>query len=289
MSEGEDWTQAENAAIVLSYLWMLKQELAGIPYVKTHEISRLQETGLDRTSGSIQFKYQNISAVLSQNGWIFVNGYKPAHNIQSSLRDEVLRQLRGDADLDDLMKNRIKFLIESAIAFVPPGLQLNVVDPPRIEPDSVPSNPWLPPEVGLKRDYASRDAKNRELGLNGEKAVVEYERLRLQMSGRSDLADRVVHASIELGDGLGYDVHSFEDDGTDRYIEVKTTIRNKETPFFVSRTEFEASRHYRDQFFLYRIFGYGTATLCMYQLRGPLSESCLLTPDTYLGLPRSDC
>lgn len=286
MTEGADWTQDENRAIVASYLRMLKDELAGAPYVKAHEIERLRESGLDRTPGAIEYKYQNISAVLAQNGWIYIDGYRPAHNFQKSLRDEVFRQLIENPDLDNLMKLRVQQLTEAAIVALKAERQLKVVNAPHIDPNPAPPEPWSPPGAGLKRDYTLRDAKNRELGLEGEKLVVEFERRRLRDLGRPELAEQVAHVALDLGDGLGYDVRSFEADGEERFIEVKTTTRNIQTPFFVSRNEYDASHYYRESYFLYRLFGFGKESQGMYVLRGPLSETCRLTPDTYVALPR---
>ena len=41
--------------------------------------------------------------------------------------------------------------------------------------------------------------------------------------GKKDLADSLEQVSITKGDGTGYDVKSFNADGTVRFIEVKTT------------------------------------------------------------------
>ena len=43
------------------------------------------------------------------------------------------------------------------------------------------------------------------------------------MLGRPDLAEKVIHVSQIEGDGAGYDIKSFHEDGTVKYIEVKTT------------------------------------------------------------------
>lgn len=103
MPVGDDWTHAENRLAVASYLWMLRQELSRSPYVKAHEVRRLQESGLDRPKGSIEYKYQNISAVLQENGWPNIDGYIPARNVQKGLRDEVLKQVSDDRELQDLV------------------------------------------------------------------------------------------------------------------------------------------------------------------------------------------
>jgi len=52
------------------------------------------------------------------------------------------------------------------------------------------------------RDYTEQDEKNRKLGLAGEEAVIESERLALRAAGRSDLAEMVVHVAKVEGDGV---------------------------------------------------------------------------------------
>ena len=93
-------------------------------------------------------------------------------------------------------------------------------------------------------DRAVQDARNRQLGLAGERAVVAREREWLGANGRQDLADAVRHVAALEGDGAGYDVASFELDGSERFIEVKTTRGGPETDFFISANELEFStRH----------------------------------------------
>ena len=74
----------------------------------------------------------------------------------------------------------------------------------------------------------------------GEQFVVQFEHWRLNQLGFL-LADRVNHVSQTKGDGLGNDVLSFESDGRERFIEVKTTSFARETPFFVTKGELALS------------------------------------------------
>ena len=67
------------------------------------------------------------------------------------------------------------------------------------------------------------ESANRSLGLSGEKFAVQFEKARLIHAGKGALADCVSHVSVHEGDGLGYDIRSFEVTGEDRLIEVKTT------------------------------------------------------------------
>lgn len=92
------------------------------------------------------------------------------------------------------------------------------------------------------------------LGSAGECWVVKSERKRLADLGRHALANAVEHVAKTRGDGLGYDVLSFEEDGTERHIEVKTTRYGISTPFFLQASELEHSREVPDLFKLYRLF-----------------------------------
>ena len=76
---GKDWSDGEIDLIVADYFDMLRLELSGQPFVKLHRNKALQEmTG--RSKGSIEFKHQNISAVLRKLGMPRISGYKPLPN-----------------------------------------------------------------------------------------------------------------------------------------------------------------------------------------------------------------
>lgn len=99
-----------------------------------------------------------------------------------------------------------------------------------------------------KFDYASRDDRNRKLGELGEAWVVGYETVRLKGEGRGELVAAIDWVANRLGDGLGYDVKSFDDAETPRYIEVRTTNGPALTPFLVSQNELEFSREQDNEF-----------------------------------------
>lgn len=80
-----DWSESENDMIVADYFAMLTQELANKPYSKTDHNRKLQ-TQIGRGRGSIEYKHQNISAILKGLGETWIDGYKPAFNYQASLR-----------------------------------------------------------------------------------------------------------------------------------------------------------------------------------------------------------
>jgi hypothetical protein len=131
-----NWTDSENASVVACYLSMLKRELAGQPINKAAENKSLRKVLKDRTKGAVEYKLQNVSAVLLEYGWLFIDGYKPARNIQGKLRDEVIRQLSEDKELDALMASRAEALAkagaERAESSETAPAEVPVIDPPDI-------------------------------------------------------------------------------------------------------------------------------------------------------------
>lgn len=87
-----DWTDEQNNAIVADYFAMLAADIVGRPYSKAEHNRHLQAS-IGRPRGSIEYKHQNISAVLKGLGEDWIQGYKPAFNFQASLVDAVVRWL----------------------------------------------------------------------------------------------------------------------------------------------------------------------------------------------------
>lgn len=137
---------------------------------------------------------------------------------------------------------------------------------------------YLRPAV--KRDYFAREAQNRSLGQAGELFALDFERWRLVQLGAGQLAEKVRHVSVIEGDGLGYDLQSFESDGQPRFIEVKTTGFGERTPFFVSSNEARFARDHRESFRIYRLFDFRSSPK-MFELAGPIEAHCRLDAVTF--------
>jgi hypothetical protein len=131
-----------------------------------------------------------------------------------------------------------------------------------------------------KFDPARRDARNRELGKQGEELVFKYERSRLLGAGRDDLASKLEWTSVERGDGAGYDIRSFELDGADRLIEVKTTNGSATTSFFLSENERAFSEERPDAFRLVRLYDFRLKPTA-FELIPPLDQWVTLNPAIY--------
>ena len=113
--------------------------------------------------------------------------------------------------------------------------------------------------------------------------MITYERARLIQAGCTDLAQRIVHVAVVEGDSAGYDVCSFNVDGTERHIEVKTTGGPATNAFFISPNEVRHSRNHADTHVLMRVYGYATATNSAnyYEHVGFIDDAFGLTPSEY--------
>ena len=70
-----DWSLLEVEATVRDYFDMLASELRGAPYIKAAHNETLRALLDDRTRGAVERKHQNISAVLIELGFPYINGY----------------------------------------------------------------------------------------------------------------------------------------------------------------------------------------------------------------------
>jgi hypothetical protein len=93
------WSRDEVELIVADYFAMLRAELSGEAVNKKEHNRRLRTQLDDRSSGSIEFKHANISAVLLNLGDLpYIDGYKPRSNYQQLLEQVVLERLAIEPD-----------------------------------------------------------------------------------------------------------------------------------------------------------------------------------------------
>src|ERR1700732_5491067 len=87
-----NWNEEELDLIVSDYFVMLSDDAAAVPFNKAQH-NRLLRSKIDRSEGSIEFKHQNISAVLEQLGLPRIRGYLPAANYQKAIVAAIDRYL----------------------------------------------------------------------------------------------------------------------------------------------------------------------------------------------------
>ena len=253
---------------------MLVKDIAGQAYGKAAHRRRLLPLLRRRSEAAIEFKHQNISAVLKGLGEDWIPGYKPAFNFQMSLVDAVARWLAGNPGWLDLFgaAGSATGLREAAPLWVGP--------PPTLSNQPPPQELELMQQIAAKFDAAGKDARNRALGRAGEALVLDHERRTLADAGRPDLARAVRWVSEEEGDGAGFDIASFAPDGKQRLIEVKTTNGWERTPFYISRNELAVADERRGEWLLLRLWNFARAPRA-FELHPPLDAHVSLTATAF--------
>ncbi|MEQ9437486.1 MAG: DUF3883 domain-containing protein [Cyclobacteriaceae bacterium] len=130
--------------------------------------------------------------------------------------------------------------------------------------------------VGVDKDFVKESFVLKKLGDAGEQLVLDYEMHYLIEQGREDLAERV----RKVLDGEGYDIHSYQPDGSDKFIEVKTTShRDSSQPFYLTINEKQFAESHLDNYLIYRLYNYNqvTNTADFYIIENPLDE-CMADP-----------
>jgi hypothetical protein len=278
----EDWSRAEVELTVADYLSMFACELREERYTKADHWRALQPQLHDRTKGSIEFKYGNVSAALRDLGYPFVDGYKPYANYQALVIEVVQAQLRARSDIVELIQRDV-----TRPATLPTfgDILSALVDRP--DPSTRQGQKPAKPTAWFEKlrvpgtvNYLEIEAANRTLGAAGEDFVERFEIARLCAADRESLATKVERVSRTRGDAVGFDILSFETDGRERLVEVKTTRYGRYTPFFVSRNEVRTSDAYSKQYALYRLFQFRKHPK-LFVLTGAVRSSCRLDPAVF--------
>jgi hypothetical protein len=267
---GTPWQDDELDAIVSDYFDMLRADLSGREYVKSRHSAALMAL-IGRTHRSVEFKHQNISAVLDELGLPWIPGYKPKRNYQNAIFGAIDRYLTNHPAMLEASPGSVP---------TPPAVSAEVfVAPPVLTPADEPTPEPLRRLV-RKFDPVERDHRNRSLGKAGEEFVLELERRQLIQTARSDLARRIRWVSAEDGDGAGYDVLSFDSNGRERLLEVKTTNGSARTPFFLTSNERDVASERPEDWCIYRVHLFAKDPK-IFTISPPLEGVVNLRPDTW--------
>lgn len=128
----DGWSDAELSSAVAGYVSMLRDQLAGKPYIKAAVNRQLREGPLaSRSKGSIEFRMQNISAALYDLKMPRIAGYLPAKNVGVAVMDKLVTILRlhGIDDLEmfvptadnDALAKKVSALRKRTLGTIPTG------------------------------------------------------------------------------------------------------------------------------------------------------------------------
>jgi hypothetical protein len=141
--------------------------------------------------------------------------------------------------------------------------------------DPTPSNPGdivgnnLPTRRSRIIDFERRNRNQRRLGELGEQIVLRMEKMFLSENHHDDLAARVEQIST-VDSSAGYDVKSYDLDGTEKHIEVKATASapSGEVTFFLTANEYLLSASLPN-YFIYIVFEANTRTPKVWKIENP--------------------
>lgn len=138
----------------------------------------------------------------------------------------------------------------------------------------------LPPKKysfkGVVIDYDSENKFKSKIGLAGEELVIVLEKNHLVKNGFKNLADEVV----KVKDGEGYDILSFDLNGEEKYIEVKTTTGSGSRPFIMTDNEWEFMSQNSNRYCVYRIYDFDLKNNIgkVFILKGALNNKVFIRP-----------
>lgn len=212
-------------------------------------------------------------------GLPYINGYLPSTNYQKELLEKGISAYINNHR--NLLESKFEKFTEE-IAVSESRMPVNYDKILEDAPDTSEVNEEEPLYRPVKTNFLEKEQNNRTLGELGEKFVLEFEKTRLSNAGKVNLAEKIEWVSKEEGDGLGYDILSRNLNGTDRYIEVKTTKLSKSTPIFLSKNELSFSRKKSSDFYLYRVFNF-VKDPKLFIMQGEYESFCKLQPQVYKG------
>ncbi|MDB5226182.1 MAG: hypothetical protein JWN78_375 [Bacteroidota bacterium] len=274
----DHWSSEEVNLIITDYFSMLSDELVGNPINKTFHRNALKSLLRNRSDGSIEFKHQNISAVLIKLGLPYIKGYKPKWNYQQILEENIISFIAHHKSTLEL--KFIQFSEITSVHFENIDFNLIIEAPPEKQfVFSEPENQYQ--KKPIKINYLEREQNNISLGTKGEELIMAYEKWRLITLGKESLGDAIEWIS-KSDDGAGFDILSKNENGTDRYIEVKTTKLSKDSPIFFSKNEYEFSKYKSNDYYLYRVFNFDQ-TPKMFNLKGNFDDFCFKEAIQYKG------
>jgi len=275
------WSWQECELIVADYFQMLENELRGEKYNKSEHNRKLQDLLKNRSKGSIEKKHQNISAILNEIGAPIIDGYKPLSNYQKNILPDIIGAVvASNQSIEQIIHSNI--IRDTDIPAISNILD-SLVEAPEsrlIEDTSraYPAGSYVP----KKRDYLAQAKRNQNLGLAGEKFIINFEKAHLVAKGKDNLAEQVEHISLD-DDSKGFDIKSYEENGRDRLIEVKTTRYDRYSQFYVSPNELNTSKMYEKQYHLYRLFTFDKHPR-FFVRRGDIEKNFKIKPSAYLAV-----
>ena len=125
-----------------------------------------------------------------------------------------------------------------------------------------------------KLDYERINKERKLIGDAGEELVYN-DQIQYVKKHMPEYLNNIRQVSKLDGDGAGYDICSFDTEGKLIYIEVKSTTGKKETPFYMSASEYSFYELHKESYVIARVYEFenGTKTGKIEYIAGTAFES----------------
>lgn len=130
-----------------------------------------------------------------------------------------------------------------------------------------------------------REAARREIGRRAQDIALKSEIRRLSEAGKGKFAKQV--KDVSDNEKLGYDIRSFNEDGTTRYIEVKAIKNwNNHISFILTENELRVSRNFQNHYYFYLVSDVKSKKPKVEFLKsGKIEDDYLIPKQYYVNLP----
>jgi len=135
-----------------------------------------------------------------------------------------------------------------------------------------------------KINWPEINARRKNIGDAGELIVYNFEIEKLLRSDLIELIPKIEHSSQVYGDGCGYDIKSFNENGMVMYIEVKSTEGELNNPIYFSRNELDKMKELGENYWLYRVHSLDlsdkTGKISIFSGYSNITDNFEFTPET---------
>lgn len=123
-------------------------------------------------------------------------------------------------------------------------------------------------DCNRKTDFDTKNRNNKRLGDRGELIVFQFEQNKLKNCRKSNLVKEVRHIA-KNSDTAGYDILSFDENGNEIYIEVKSTrSKQGDANFFLTANELECAKGNMN-YWVYIVFEAHTISPKIWRINNP--------------------
>lgn len=150
-------------------------------------------------------------------------------------------------------------------------------DPPENGFNEMPTRE--PSFEGYDVDFEKKGKVQKDLGDAGEELVKQHELKKLLAAGLNKLSVQVRIAKPNEG----YDVYSFDENGNEKFIEVKTTTTRALNRFYLTRHEIDFMRLNKGHYSLYRVYNFDEENNSgeFFELEGDVEAQLIKDPTQY--------